>query len=498
MADIKSLNGYTLKDAQAREAITSLTTTVTSQGNTVTNLQSTVGQQTTVLAQHGEAITQHGTDITELKTAVGDAASGLTKTVTDNTTAINTLNGTGEGSVAKAIQDAKPGYASDTTAGVVKVGANLSIDGNGVLSASAGSTVVVDAALDNTSTNPVQNRVVTAAITQNTTDISTLNTSVSSIVGDVSDNTTAISTINGSDTGSSMREVAEDVASAIPKAITPKGTVLFANLPTLASSSIGDMYNIEDQFTTTADFIMGAGTQMQANSNVYVIDVGSNAKKWDVFATGGIADMSAYQTKTLTSHTGITATTVEGALEEIASNVDDNATAISTLQTTVGNASSGLVKDVSDNATAISALDTAKQPKTLVTPLTIDGVSQTTVEGALGALNNKTVTVDSTLDTTSTNPVQNAVLTTRINELIALLNTAILSYATVASLPANTNGLIVTGTKAWVEATNQIYSATVSNGAITWTATIYRFTTSADNLKGTANTSEINITSTGA
>ena len=36
---------------------------------------------------------------------------------------------------------------------------------------------------------------------------------------------------------------------------------------------------------------------------------------------------------------------------------------------------------------ALTNLDTAKQPKTLVTPLTIGGTQQTTVEGALGGLN---------------------------------------------------------------------------------------------------------------
>ena len=54
--------------------------------------------------------------------------------------------------------------ASSTTLGGIKVGNNLSIDSDGVLSATGGSTVTVDSSLSTTSENPVQNKVVTGAI----------------------------------------------------------------------------------------------------------------------------------------------------------------------------------------------------------------------------------------------------------------------------------------------------------------------------------------------
>lgn len=53
--------------------------------------------------------------------------------------------------------------ASATTLGGIKVGNNLSIDANGVLSADAQS-ITVDSALSTTSTNPAQNKVITEAI----------------------------------------------------------------------------------------------------------------------------------------------------------------------------------------------------------------------------------------------------------------------------------------------------------------------------------------------
>ena len=45
------------------------------------------------------------------------------------------------------------------------------------------------------------------------------------------------------------------------------------------------------------------------------------------------------------------------------------------------------VTQIGTNTTNIGTLTTDKQPKTLVTPITVDGASQTTVESALGAIN---------------------------------------------------------------------------------------------------------------
>ena len=69
----------------------------------------------------------------------------------------------------------------------------------------------------------------------------------------------------------------------IPRGIVPRGTIAFASLPSLSVAEIGDMYNISDDFTTTSDFVV-PGVNEKAGSNVYVADMGSNVKKWDVFA----------------------------------------------------------------------------------------------------------------------------------------------------------------------------------------------------------------------
>ena len=70
---------------------------------------------------------------------------------------------------------------------------------------------------------------------------------------------------------------------------------------------------------------------------------------------------------------------------------------------------------------ALNELVSTKQPKTLATPITVDGTSETTVEGALSAINNKSVsiTVDDALSSTSENPVQNKVINTALSGKLA-------------------------------------------------------------------------------
>ncbi len=75
-------------------------------------------------------------------------------------------------------------------------------------------------------------------------------------------------------------EQAKDIAESFAGTLRPKGTVTFSNLPSTAEAKEGDMYNISDQFTTTASFKEGAGNIVPAGSNVYRTDDGF----WDVLA----------------------------------------------------------------------------------------------------------------------------------------------------------------------------------------------------------------------
>lgn len=82
-------------------------------------------------------------------------------------------------------------------------------------------------------------------------------------------------------------------------ALKPSGSVTFANLPALGASVLNNIYNVEDAFTTTADFVEGAGVSFPAGTNVAIINVGSDASpvyKYDAYT--GTIDTSGFATKT--------------------------------------------------------------------------------------------------------------------------------------------------------------------------------------------------------
>lgn len=87
-----------------------------------------------------------------------------------------------------------------------------------------------------------------------------------------------------------------EVNALIAAVYKPKGSVTFANLPVLSASVLGNVYNVTDAFTTTSDFVDGAGKSYPANTNVVVVNIGteeSPSYKFDVLA--GFIDLSPYQ-----------------------------------------------------------------------------------------------------------------------------------------------------------------------------------------------------------
>ncbi len=96
--------------------------------------------------------------------------------------------------------------------------------------------------------------------------------------------------INGSE-----YQTASDVVALINSKISStykaKGTITFANLPELSDSVEGFVYNISDSFTTTSDFVEGAGNKYPSGTNVVIINV-SGTYKYDVLA--GFVDLSDY------------------------------------------------------------------------------------------------------------------------------------------------------------------------------------------------------------
>lgn len=91
--------------------------------------------------------------------------------------------------------------------------------------------------------------------------------------------------------------VSEAVSTALSSAYRPAGSVSFANLGQLIAANEGKVYNVNESFTTTIDFVDGLGANYPAGTNVVIINVGTTASpeyKYDVLS--GFVDLSAYAT----------------------------------------------------------------------------------------------------------------------------------------------------------------------------------------------------------
>lgn len=159
------------------------------------------------------------------------------------------------------------------------------------------------------------------------------------------------------------------IAAKIGSVYKPAGSVAFENLPTPAASLLGNVYNVTNAFTADAEFITGEqGTQYPAGTNVVVVEV-EDAYYYD--ALTGIVDLSSYATQSwvteqletqsenlIGSDSGVTATTIKGAVVEAKGYADTLNTAmdgrVDALETNVG--STPVATQIQ---TAIQALDKA-------------------------------------------------------------------------------------------------------------------------------------------
>lgn len=123
-----------------------------------------------------------------------------------------------------------------------------------------------------------------------------------------------------------LQTLANKIKSLVTNAYIPQGRAIYADADYLASPSkeqdidstglwkqsasgwtkveafaIGAVYDIINAFTTTSDFVEGAGKLVNAGTNIVVVNTGTTAEpvlKFDVFASS--VDLTAYQTKVLT------------------------------------------------------------------------------------------------------------------------------------------------------------------------------------------------------
>ncbi len=115
-------------------------------------------------------------------------------------------------------------------------------------------------------------------------------------------------------------QVESAIAAQIGRVYRPAGSVTFANLPTLAEANLGKVVNVTDAFTTTADFVEGAGKKHKAGADVGIVEVpgateGTVEYKYNVFAN--FVDTSGQMDKIVGGTTGgLVQQTADGGVED--------------------------------------------------------------------------------------------------------------------------------------------------------------------------------------
>lgn len=194
--------------------------------------------------------------------------------------------------------------ATANTLGGVKIGDGLSVEADGTASADVksvnGKTGVVvldksDVGLGNVDNTSDANKPISTA-TQTALD-GKLDLSGGTMSGDIAMGGNQVTGL-GTPTNSNDAATKDYVDTVATGALTPKGSVAFANLPALSAANVNTLYNVSDAFTTTADFVEGAGKDYPAGTNVAIINTGTDASpvyKYD--AMTGIVDTSTFATK---------------------------------------------------------------------------------------------------------------------------------------------------------------------------------------------------------
>ena len=190
------------------------------------------------------------------------------------------------------------GVASGAEVNVIE---NIEVNGvTGTVSGKTASVTIQAGAIDTISVNG----------TAQTIDANkNVDITVPTKVSDITNDTGFITGINSSDVTTALgftpynatnpdgfqtsAQVDAAIDAKIGSTYKAKGSVAFASLPAASSSTEGFVYNITDSFTTTADFVEGAGNTYPAGTNVVIINTTGSTYKYDVLA--GFVDLSAYQ-----------------------------------------------------------------------------------------------------------------------------------------------------------------------------------------------------------
>lgn len=91
-------------------------------------------------------------------------------------------------------------------------------------------------------------------------------------------------------------QIESAISGAVSSVYKPGGSAAFDSLPELSAANLGKVVNVATDFTTTENFVEGAGKTHPAGTNVVIVDTdltGENPSyKYDVLA--GFVDLSGY------------------------------------------------------------------------------------------------------------------------------------------------------------------------------------------------------------
>ena len=286
---------------------------------------------------------------------------------------------------AQAIQGKQDKLVSGTN---IKTINNQSILGSGNISIEGGGTVTVDSALSDTSENPVQNKVITTRVTSIETSLgskanaSDIPTKVSQLENDSQYQTksnldTALADYAKTSDVNSKNALQDTAIQDNADAIATINQTLESKADTSAIPTKVSQLENDSDFVTATDVSTNYATKTELASKANTEDVPTK--------TSQLENDSTYQTKA----------NLDTALESYAKTSDVN----------------------SKNASQDEAIQ-SKQDK-LISGTNIKTINNQSLlgEGNISIEAGSSITVDSELSTTSENPVQNKVITTKVNSL---------------------------------------------------------------------------------
>ena len=199
-------------------------------------------------------------------------ASASAKTATDAATSANT-------SETNAKKSADSASNSATYASLSETNAKKSADSASTSAASASNSATSASTSENNAR--VSANSASASASSASTSETNAKKSADSAITSANNASTSENNASASETNAKKYyEQTKSISESFAGTLRPKGTVTFANLPSVSLAETGDMYNVSDEFTTTTDFAEGAGNTIPLGSNVYKNSDG----KWDVLA----------------------------------------------------------------------------------------------------------------------------------------------------------------------------------------------------------------------